>query len=139
MLISVLYGGLLHQLPDACTLGLWYVLPKLAVALTTSVCCCLRYSSPCFVFLFHRHANIKRVAILDFDVHHGNGTEACVLNTAPRTVKFPFSTPLGEGALVHHTYHPWLGVDDNENILFASVQGYGRKAPISGECAVLYC
>ena len=28
-------------------------------------------------------ADIKRVALLDFDVHHGNGTEACVAATAP--------------------------------------------------------
>lgn len=30
---------------------------------------------------------VKRVAILDFDVHHGNGTEACVKATQPSTRK----------------------------------------------------
>ncbi len=28
------------------------------------------------------NSKIKKVAIIDFDVHHGNGTEACVRNVA---------------------------------------------------------
>jgi hypothetical protein len=60
-------------------------------------------------------------------VHHGNGTEACVANTAPRTLRFSYSTPLSEGVSVHQTWQPWLGEDDDENIFFASVQGYGSK------------
>jgi hypothetical protein len=32
-------------------------------------------------------AGIQRVAILDFDVHHGNGTQAVVANTQPSTRK----------------------------------------------------
>ena len=37
----------------------------------------------------YRHNGVTRVAILDFDVHHGNGTEACVKNLVPtqRVVK----------------------------------------------------
>jgi len=36
----------------------------------------------------HMHLpGIKRVAILDFDVHHGNGTQAVVSNTQPSTKK----------------------------------------------------
>ncbi|KAF6259471.1 Arginase/deacetylase [Scenedesmus sp. NREL 46B-D3] len=76
----------------------------------------------------HRHAGIQRVAILDFDVHHGNGTRACVSNTAPGTLRVPFTTPLSEGVHVYHTYQPWFDVDDDDNVLFASVQGYGPKA-----------
>jgi acetoin utilization deacetylase AcuC-like enzyme len=30
-----------------------------------------------YAMTVHRHAGIKRVAILDFDVHHGNGTGGC--------------------------------------------------------------
>jgi acetoin utilization deacetylase AcuC-like enzyme len=75
-----------------------------------------------------RHAGIQRVAILDFDVHHGNGTRACVSNTAPGTLRVPFTTPMSEGVHVYHTYQPWFDVDDDDNVLFASVQGYGPKA-----------
>ncbi|KAL0037126.1 hypothetical protein WJX79_001631 [Trebouxia sp. C0005] len=77
----------------------------------------------------HRHAGIKRVALLDFDVHHGNGTEACVAATAPSLRKFSFKTPFSEGSQTFPTFSPWLDTDDAENILFASVQGYGQKAP----------
>jgi hypothetical protein len=61
-------------------------------------------------------------------VHHGNGTRACVSNTAPGTLRVPFTTPLSEGVHVYHTYQPWFDVDDDDNVLFASVQGYGPKA-----------
>jgi hypothetical protein len=40
----------------------------------------------------------------------------------------PFSTPLSEGVHVYHTYQPWFDVDDDDNVLFASVQGYGPKS-----------
>ena len=33
----------------------------------------------------HRHT-VKRVAIVDFDVHHGNGTQACVQRLGQRSV-----------------------------------------------------
>jgi acetoin utilization deacetylase AcuC-like enzyme len=77
----------------------------------------------------HRHAGIKRVALLDFDVHHGNGTEACVANTAPSLAKYAFTTPYGEGVQQFPAYRPWHDIDDKDNIFFASVQGYGPKAP----------
>ena len=46
---------------------------------------------------FRAHG-IRRVALLDFDVHHGNGTEACVANTMPSKSTRLFETPFGEGA-----------------------------------------
>lgn len=76
----------------------------------------------------HRHRGIQRVAILDFDVHHGNGTRACVSNTAPGKLQVPFSTPMSEGVHIYNTYQPWFDTDDDDNILFASVQGYGPKS-----------
>jgi len=82
-----------------------------------------------YAMTVHRHAGIKRVALLDFDVHHGNGTEACVANTAPSLAKFAFTTPYGEGVQQFPIYRPWHDTDDKDNIFFASVQGYGPKAP----------
>eukprot|EP00798_Chlamydomonas_sp_ICE-L_P028688 gene28688-31856_t len=66
---------------------------------------------------------IKRVAILDFDVHHGNGTEAVVANTQASFKRVAFSTPFSEGTQVFPTYKPWHDVSDADNIF---VQGYGR-------------
>jgi acetoin utilization deacetylase AcuC-like enzyme len=77
------------------------------------------------------------VALLDFDVHHGNGTRACVSNTAPGKLQVPFSTPMSEGVHIYNTYQPWFDTDDDDNILFASVQGYGPKSSARpGGCAV---
>lgn len=89
-----------------------------------------------YAMTVYRHAGVKRVAILDFDVHHGNGTEACVANTAPSVAKFAISTPYGEGMQQFPVYKPWHDVDDKDNVFFASVQGYGHKMP--GVAAFVY-
>ena len=54
-------------------------------------------------------------------------------NTAPRTLRYTYRDPMSEGVHVYNTYQPWLDVDDDKNIFFASVQGYGRKSIASGE------
>ena len=68
----------------------------------------------------HRHS-LRRVAIIDFDVHHGNGTEAVVENTTPAAPKFAFSTPYCDGNITVPTYRPWLDETDHEEVFFASV------------------
>ncbi|KAI8112161.1 hypothetical protein M9434_003485 [Picochlorum sp. BPE23] len=75
----------------------------------------------------YHNVGIKKVAILDFDVHHGNGTEACVANTAPSMDTFEFATPYGKGTQTFPIYKPWYDESDKDNIFFASVQGYGPK------------
>jgi len=77
----------------------------------------------------HRHRGINRVAILDFDAHHGNGTEAILESVLPANVKYTFNTPLSEGSMTFPTYRPWLDEDDPNRIFFGCVHGYGRKAP----------
>ena len=32
---------------------------------------------------------VRRIAIVDFDIHHGNGTEEIIRNLSPRTVAMP--------------------------------------------------
>jgi hypothetical protein len=59
------------------------------------------------------------VALLDFDVHHGNGTQACVGNTVPSLASYAFQTPLSKGSQVFPRYKPWVDFDDADNILFA--------------------
>lgn len=81
-----------------------------------------------YVMSVHRHSGIKKVAILDFDVHHGNGTEACVANTAPSLDTFEFATPYGKGTQTFPVYKPWNDENDKDHVFFASVQGYGPKA-----------
>ena len=72
----------------------------------------------------------------DFDVHHGNGTEACVDAVVPRTVVHHYKTPFSEGVEKFSVWRPWLDEDDSDRVFFASVQGYGPKAP--GVAAFVY-
>ena len=76
----------------------------------------------------YRHNGVTRVAILDFDVHHGNGTEACIRNLVPtqRVVKNEIPG-VGIFQLVTPSYKPWLDKHDPENIFFCSVHGYGKR------------
>ena len=84
----------------------------------------------------HRE-RVKRVAIIDFDVHHGNGTEACVSNVTPRVVRQKVAVGGSDGSgvfalegLVKSQYYkPWVGEQDTDNILFVSCQGYGESLP----------
>ena len=82
-------------------------------------------------------ADVARVAILDFDVHHGNGTQACVAGVVPSLARIPFATPYCDGSVSVPTYKPWSGWDDAGRVLFASVQGYGHKEP-TGAAGLVY-
>jgi len=80
----------------------------------------------------YRHM-IHKVAIIDFDIHHGNGTEAivrhlkCKLNRVDKveTVSLRgFSTRISVNG--PPTCKPWLDPEsDAESVFFASVHGYG--------------
>lgn len=77
----------------------------------------------------YKSKGIHKIAILDFDVHHGNGTEEIVRQLVPRTEELRFETPYGEGKQIVHQYKPWRSEDDAENVFFCSVHGYGHKDP----------
>eukprot|EP00958_Prasinococcus_capsulatus_P001345 scaffold115_cov304-Prasinococcus_capsulatus_cf.AAC.39 len=76
----------------------------------------------------YRH-QIKKVAIVDFDVHHGNGTQACVSNVVPSVRSHSVNTPLCDVQVKTPSCKPWLGDQDQDNILFESVQGFGKIGP----------
>lgn len=59
------------------------------------------------------------MALLDFDVHHGNGTQACIRNTAPSIATHTFETPYSKGLQEFAVWKPWLDSTDAENIFFA--------------------
>ncbi|KAK9846133.1 hypothetical protein WJX84_008602 [Apatococcus fuscideae] len=81
---------------------------------------------------------VKKVALLDFDVHHGNGTQACISAVMPSTIKVPLKTPFSEGSQSFSYYRPWLGTEDAQNLLFASVQGYGLKSEAHRDAGWVY-
>ena len=74
----------------------------------------------------HRN-NISRVAIVDFDVHHGNGTEETVRWLAPGVEAAEVITPLCFGTMQVPHYKPWYDENDANNVLFVSVHGYGPR------------
>ena len=70
----------------------------------------------------HR-ASVKRIAIIDFDIHHGNGTEDIL-----ECLKYPGKTfsetsseiIFGEQHREKKVYKPWLTEDDFSNVFFVS-------------------
>ena len=69
---------------------------------------------------------VGKVAIVDFDIHHGNGTEACVQAVVPTPWTVTHETPAGIVSSSGVTYQPWLGDQDKECIFFGSIHGYAR-------------
>lgn len=71
---------------------------------------------------------VKKVAIVDFDVHHGNGTEETIRwlkPTVKRVNQDLGGYGFGEMCIPH--YKPWFGDRDTENVMFVSVHGYGPQ------------
>ena len=78
----------------------------------------------------HRRV-VKRVAIIDFDVHQGNGTEACVKNVVPTRATEELASAAGITlSIERNDFKPWLTDNDGDNIFFASIHGHGRDAPM---------
>ena len=68
----------------------------------------------------YRNEGIRKIAIIDFDVHHGNGTEAVIHNLVPNIEKGSIRTPFAFGEISTTTYRPWLDETDIQNVFFAS-------------------
>ena len=75
----------------------------------------------------YRNDGIKKVAIIDFDVHHGNGTEAVIRNLVPSIDRATVRLPFAVGNMETPRYRPWLDESDVENVFFASAHGYGPR------------
>lgn len=90
-----------------------------------------------YALCVHRHV-IGKVAIIDFDIHHGNGTEAIVRGLRqPKTIQIPLNFTGLTGNLEMHAYHPWLDRNDADNVFFASVHRFdGRFYPQSGQTQI---
>lgn len=74
--------------------------------------------------------DIKRVAIIDFDVHHGNGTQEIIeCMQGPQVFREQVDASiLCDGDQRSTTqYRPWCDYDDGKNVLFASVHLHGKQ------------
>jgi acetoin utilization deacetylase AcuC-like enzyme len=75
----------------------------------------------------YRNEGIKKIAIVDFDVHHGNGTEEIIRQLVPTVEKSAIRTPFAVGELSTPRYRPWLDETDVHDVFFSSTHGYGRR------------
>eukprot|EP00617_Octactis_speculum_P011758 CAMPEP_0185787516 /NCGR_PEP_ID=MMETSP1174-20130828/141128_1 /TAXON_ID=35687 /ORGANISM="Dictyocha speculum, Strain CCMP1381" /LENGTH=572 /DNA_ID=CAMNT_0028480721 /DNA_START=202 /DNA_END=1921 /DNA_ORIENTATION=+ len=66
----------------------------------------------------HGREGIK-VAIVDFDIHHGNGTEDIIRNLEPRRVPLPL--PPSWPKTFQECYKPWYDETDGEHVFFGSI------------------
>ncbi len=75
----------------------------------------------------YRNDGIKKVAIVDFDVHHGNGTEEIIRQLSPNIEKASVRMSFASGTFETPRYKPWLDETDIDNVFFASAHGYGPR------------
>ena len=73
---------------------------------------------------------IKKIAIVDIDVHHGNGTEEIIelLNYKEFSKPFKYEKIGGVNISEKHNIN-WLDFDDAKNVLFISTHIYDKNNP----------
>jgi len=78
------------------------------------------------------HDRAPRIAIVDIDIHHGNGTEEIVRNLVPHQMSLPLPSSWAPMSVL--SYKPWLNEQDSEEVFFSSVHLYAaqRFYPCSG-------
>jgi acetoin utilization deacetylase AcuC-like enzyme len=73
---------------------------------------------------------IKKIAIVDFDVHHGNGTEEIVQMLKGKPFKHSIQTEkMGTFINKQNKRLNWLDFDDPKNVLFVSTHLYFEDDP----------
>jgi acetoin utilization deacetylase AcuC-like enzyme len=105
-----------HRRPEMCTCG-FCLLNNVAIgaayAMTT-------YSGSYYgPATTPEKPTIERVAIIDFDIHHGNGTEEILRNLVPHQQPYPL--PSSWAPVSFPSYKPWRDERDVDNVFFASV------------------
>jgi acetoin utilization deacetylase AcuC-like enzyme len=78
---------------------------------------------------FKYRSKIKKIAIVDFDVHHGNGTEEIIRNLSKHTYKVTSTNKICETTFQTTLCKPWLDEEDPQNVLFVSIHGFDEEQP----------
>jgi acetoin utilization deacetylase AcuC-like enzyme len=75
----------------------------------------------------HYRDKIKKIAIFDFDVHHGNGTEEIIQMLNYKTFSKSFEYEKSGSLTIEDTKQiNWLDFEDAKNILFISTHIYDK-------------
>ena len=79
--------------------------------------------------MYKYREQIKKIAIVDFDVHHGNGTQEIVQFLSKTNVSVKSDNKFGDVTINQTICNPWVDFNDAENVLFISTHGYDEEAP----------
>ena len=78
---------------------------------------------------------IKKIVIVDFDVHHGNGTQE-IVEALMKPKQFTVSndcSPFSTFEISTNRYQPWLDFKDGKNVLFVSIHLFNNTMTDSSE------
>ncbi|ETP30192.1 hypothetical protein F442_20743 [Phytophthora nicotianae P10297] len=118
-----------HLRPEMCTCG-FCLINNVCIGASYAMS---NYSSPFYtpaissmnsdsLLSSTKRANIQRVAIVDFDIHHGNGTEEVIRNLIPHKQNYPL--PPSWAPVQFSSYKPWRDENDPDNVFFSSIHLY---------------
>ena len=102
-----------HDHPDMCSSG-FCLFNNVAIAAAYA-----RYAYGNRRFRRPGSALLERIAIVDFDIHDGNGTADCIRNLVPHKEKLPLPESWAPREI--SSFAPWLNTNDAENVLFSSI------------------
>lgn len=77
----------------------------------------------------YRDQGVKKIAIVDFDVHHGNGTEELVRLLTKQNLAFKNDNNICSVTINKKMCRPWVDFNDAKDVLFVSVHGYDEENP----------
>lgn len=104
-----------HRMPEMCSSG-FCLFNTVAIAAAYAR---YRYSAQAKSRIGDKSVVFSRVAIVDVDVHYGNGTAAIIENLTPHAVELPL--PASWPRQTDWSYKPWLSQDDPNHVFFGSV------------------
>lgn len=104
-----------HRMPEMCSSG-FCLFNTVAIAAAYAR---YRYSAQTKSRIRDESVVFSRVAIVDVDVHYGNGTAAIVENLTPHAVDLPL--PASWPRQTDWSYKPWLSEEDPNCVFFGSI------------------
>ncbi|KDO27191.1 hypothetical protein SPRG_07440 [Saprolegnia parasitica CBS 223.65] len=106
-----------HKSPGGCSCG-FCLLNNVAIGAAYAMA---TYGPSYYSKATTSHATVHRVAIIDFDVHHGNGTEEIVRNLRSHDHRYPL--PPSWAPKTFRSFMPWR---DDDDVGTAFYPGSGR-------------
>ncbi|RLN93067.1 hypothetical protein BBJ28_00004511 [Nothophytophthora sp. Chile5] len=112
-----------HLRPEMCTCG-FCLLNNVCIGASYAMSnyCAPYYTPPGMGDETKKRVSIQRVAIVDFDIHHGNGTEEVIRNLIPHKQNYPL--PPSWAPVQFSSYKPWRDEKDADNVFFSSIHLY---------------